>query len=285
MNGYRSNHITNYLQVAYQPIEMALKNHDDLGKLLISLGASVDIGILEACGTYYGGSGRLTIKDWVDMAISSLETQIEDKKAEKNVLTDIAMVEPYDEEEKGWQGFYKKQLAARAQLKTDAVWEIAEKVKKARVEKETLEQIQDIKEFFVEMQTLLAAKGAKSWKELYPDIETEAATSLGYQSGRRNGQPLLLLGQPRTDKPKNSAQRTMTYRLLNGGRYGYGYSQHVAEHLLPAYNELFEACYAGDNDTIQRLCLPVEGQGTTESLLNISVRAVNASIGDYEHHG
>lgn len=83
LNTYGGIHVTNYVQLAYQPLEVALKNHDDLSKPLISLNASVNFGLLESSGSYSDVSHRRTIKEWVDKAVHSLEKpikNIQDKK-------------------------------------------------------------------------------------------------------------------------------------------------------------------------------------------------------------
>jgi hypothetical protein len=67
--------------------------------------------------------------------------------------------------------------------------------------------------------------------------------------------------------------------------------ENVLEHLIDRYDELFEACFAGDNDKIQGLCLPLENQnakiglGQNSTPLNISVRMVDGSISRYDDKG
>ncbi|KAH9483227.1 hypothetical protein JR316_0005331 [Psilocybe cubensis] len=279
MNHYRYNHVTNYLQLAYQPIELTLKNHDDLGKLLLNLGAPINIAILESCGMNYGAGGRMTVKDWVDMMVSALSRRIEDKKSEsaQKKLEDTVTPSFSGGLDKGWSIFFRDQLTVVSQFKANEPWRISEHARIARQEKDTIAQMEDLKEYFTEMQTLLADKGAKSWQELFPDIETHATTTADGHGSWKDGQ-----------HQTTSAKRTVSYTTLSGqNRSGYGhyYSRKVPEHLLPAYDELFEACYAGDNETIQRLCLPSNGYETVDGPLNISVRIVNSSTDDCENLG
>ena len=54
--------------------------------------------------------------------------------------------------------------------------------------------------------------------------------------------------------------------------------QFVPQHMVSDYDKLYEACYAGDDAKIQKLCLPVEGAGDKDKdkkrLLNISISSM-----------
>lgn len=275
----RSNSITNYLELAYQPLEVAIKNHDDLGKLLISLGVTIDFGTLQSLGRYSNASYRRTIKDWIDMAVVSIENQIADKNIEHVEVADSPMAEPDDEDDKGWKAYckryYESRTTPRPHLKEQ---EDATKRRQERIDKQSLEYMEDIKEFLVEIQSLLAVKGAKTWAELYPTVETKATIEGDSVGNRRNRNRTV----HRTVKADETTK--LSYVLLSSTN---NYDRNpVAQHLSSAYEELFEACFAGDNDRIERLCLPIEGQEAGgPSPLNISVRQVDSTMGTYDQTG
>ncbi|KAH9483204.1 hypothetical protein JR316_0005308 [Psilocybe cubensis] len=259
LTSYGSNTITNYVELAYQPLEVAIKNHDDLGKLLINLGVTVDFGTLQSLGRYSDVAQRRTIKDWIDMAIVSIENQIASKNVENVEVADSPMAAPDEEDDKGWMAYYKKhhnrEATPRPHMKEQ---EAATKRRQARIEKQDLEYMQDIREFLVEIQSLLTAKGAKTWAELYPTVESQATIEGGSSRNRRNFRSLV---SHRTVKPSDTLK--ISYVHLSP-KNSYDRNP-VAQHLNSAYEELFEACFSGDNDRVQRLCLPIEGQETDGS--------------------
>jgi hypothetical protein len=57
--------------------------------------------------------------------------------------------------------------------------------------------------------------------------------------------------------------------------------------MVSEYNELYEACYAGDDAKIQKLCLPAEGASDKDKkrLLNISVFIDDNTLGHYNQAG
>ena len=99
-------------------------------------------------------------------------------------------------------------------------------------------------EYYTNLVKLLEENRARTWKELHPD-------------------------DPTTDP-----ERHPFFRALNHGTYwvrepllsfytlgnSWNSSMPVPGHLLPAYEELFEACRTGDNAKIEELCLPKDGK-------------------------
>jgi hypothetical protein len=59
--------------------------------------------------------------------------------------------------------------------------------------------------------------------------------------------------------------------------------------MVSDYDELYEACYAGDDAKIQKLCLPAEGAGNKDKdkkrLLNISIFINDKMLGPYSKPG
>jgi len=277
VSGYGS--VKNYLHIAYQPLEVAVRNQDDIAKLLLALGAPADFGLRRSLVTYANIRDRRTLKDWVDFAVLSITHSIEDKEASDTVLVskamDIDSAKLEEEETKtGWKGFYEGYVTS---LRMPEDKKAAEKRldQVARSAKEELERLGDIKQFLLELQSHLEKRGAKAWKEAYPLIETEATLPV---------KPIVA----KFEKQVIGAKKTRDTSYVYLGISSY-HRQNVPEHLTDHYDELFEACFAGDNDKIQRLCLPVEGQGATIAKntppLNISVRMVDASHSTYDNRG
>ena len=255
---------------------MAVQNKDDIAKLLLALGATADLGLRRSFVTHANIRDRRTLKDWVDFAVLSITHSIEDKEANDTVLVstaidiDSAKLEEEEETKTGWKAFYEGYVTALRTEDDKAAERSLDRV--ARIEKEELERLGDIKQFLLELQSHLEKRGAKTWKEAYPLIETEATLPVKHIVAKFEKQ---VIGAKKT--------RDTSYVYLGTSLY---HLQNVPEHLTGHYDELFEACFAGDDDKIQTLCLPVEGQGATITKntppLNISVQMVNASHSSYE---
>lgn len=281
MSGYGS--VKNYLHIAYQPLEVAIQNQDDIADLLFALGASADLGLRRSLAAYSNIQERRTLKDWVDFAVLSITHSIEDKESNDVVLVSTAMdidnAKLEEETKTGWKGFYEgyvTSLRKPGDKKVDqkkAEEKLLEQA--ARHAKEELERLGDIKQFLLELQSHLEKRGAKTWKEAYPLVETTATLPVKQTTAKVEKQ---VIGAKK--------QRDTNYVYLGTSSYN---RQNVPEHLIDHYDELFEACFAGDHDKIQRLCLPVEGQGATIAKntppLNISVRMVDDSISSYDSRG
>ena len=281
MSGYGS--VKNYLHIAYQPLEVAIQNQDDIADLLFALGASADLGLRRSLAAYSNIQERRTLKDWVDFAVLSITHSIEDKESNDVVLVSTAMdidnAKLEEETKTGWKGFYEgyvTSLRKPGDKKVDqkkAEEKLLEQA--ARHAKEELERLGDIKQFLLELQSHLEKRGAKTWKEAYPLVETIATLPVKQTTAKVEKQ---VIGAKK--------QRDTNYVYLGTSSYN---RQNVPEHLIDHYDELFEACFAGDHDKIQRLCLPVEGQGATIAKntppLNISVRMVDDSISNYDSRG
>jgi hypothetical protein len=274
--GYGS--VKNYLHIAYQPLEVAIRNQDDVANLLLALGASADFGLRRSLATYSNVLERRTLKDWVDFAVLSITHSIEDQQSKDVVLVSTAMdidgAKLEQETKTGWKGFYEGYVTS---LETPESKKAEEKrlEQVARSAKEELERLGDIKLFLLELQLHLEKRGAKTWKEVYPLIETGATLPVKHTIAKFEKQ---VIGAKK--------ERDTSYVYLGTSSYN---RQNVPEHLIDHYDELFEACFAGDNDKIQKLCLPVEGQDATIAQntppLNISVRMVDGSISNYDSRG
>ena len=250
--------VKNYLNLAYHPVETALSNHDDLVHLLVNLGALVNIGQKKSMAAYCNITDRRTLKDWIQYTINVLENQINSCCQPKPSAIPIP-------ESSGWQKFYieyheslKPQVGEGSQQEFQKAYE--------REERERLEKLKDTKAYVLEVKQLLDEHGAKTWKEVYPDIDSSATdTPLGLVPDNSYLSATVPL----------SKVNLHSYMVLTSGCNAHG-TDTVSEHLLSSYDELYEACFVGDNEKIQSLCLPAEGAKSGSILLNISVKLMPA---------
>jgi len=196
--------------------------------------------------------------DWVDYAIASLTHQIE------NFDVDVVSVAEAIPEDFGnapnWTGFleqYKASLVCPEDpTKKKEAEEEAEEEKR-----EKLLRLQDAKQYLLEVKKYLTERAARTWKEVYPDTVSSAKVDV---------ETPIFAAVP-WHSPNDPPQRKYLY-----ARYTNNYNvEYTAEHQRLSYDELFEACYTGDNSTIERLCLPADDKERQSiNLLNINVIAL-----------
>ncbi|KAK0702836.1 hypothetical protein B0H67DRAFT_676136 [Lasiosphaeris hirsuta] len=154
------------------------------------------------------------------------------------------------------KGSYRYWLAsddvkARKEQHKEAVKNYEEKVKKFEEMKGVAEKKEAIGEALAGMEkieALLLEKGAKTFNELHPDIETHAA---------QNSYSHL-----KTDEPKKPYKYPLAFHNTTD----------VTEKRRQAYEELFEAAWAGNVDKIKSLTTSSWDEGQSEPPLKIAVR-------------
>lgn len=268
-----------YLTLAYQPVETAVSTGDDIANLLVALGATIDIGLKRAMSTYVSSQERRSLADWFDFAINELTENIKDKtiehdgKAQENLKQLEQSKTP--EGATGWKAVRGKTLDDLAAANAVNI-EYQEKVRaqQARQRQQTIERFTDTKDFLLDIRATLTAREAKTWNKIYPTSESDAKPT-----NRTTRHPYQA---PIADDAQSDG-----YVFLNKHHYR---RQYVPKHLVEAYDQLYEACYTGDNAKVQQLCLPVEGQDLTFARggsvpLNISVRQIDNSISPWDGCG
>ena len=243
---------TNYLDLAYHPVETAMTNHDDLVHLLVRLGASVNT-VPKYIAQSSSPENMMSLKDWIDNEIYNLDTQIKKSVSVVKAPPASTMIPP---EYSGWQKFYREYQES---LKTPTEEEERklmlqksnEREERERLEK--LEKLEDAKSYFVEVKQLIENHGAETFKVKTSKDET-----------------------PKVLPVWNFTPEPHSYMFLSTGFRG-----NAPQHLLSSYDQLYEACYVGDHEKIQSLCLPTEGAQPGPILLNISVKMADNSNNNY----
>jgi hypothetical protein len=152
--------------------------------------------------------------DWVRFSIQSLSKQIE--QAKENQVPPPPTITT-----SGWKGYLHYQTQYFKHLKAKPLSSVAEK----RINDQRRELIEK-KAYFVDVERLLVSREAQTGVVGPAKIGMVAPVS------------------PVDDQ-------TPRYFLLKSGYYG---NTVVPQHLVPSYDELFEACYTGNNEKIQQLC-------------------------------
>ncbi|KAK7469254.1 hypothetical protein VKT23_003740 [Stygiomarasmius scandens] len=252
------------LAAAVTPAEVTIASHTELVQLVVSLGAVVNRATKSSLGRYVSPDTRRSILDWVQFGIAVLNKQIQDQKEkEEKEKTDT---QQNSANLSGWKAFV-------ARIRDDNV--VNEKEREARLAEQRKRDEQEqrkrmcLKSFFSDVERLLVSKGAKTYNEIYADSENKSTASLlninvyGYQSYGYT--------EPSARSP---------YRLLSK----YYSRDAVHTHLNGKYDELFEAAFSGNNETVQRLCLPPAEVTPDASPLQITVEVAHP-LNDYQSTG
>lgn len=243
--------VTNVMHQTYQPVESAIAANDNVAQLLIALGGEVDVG----CRRAHGNPNPRTIGDWAKFAVSTLDGRIKARKAElaalstETVEVDVVVVEGGA---KSWKTYLADEEAKSVKANPNPAVNVQQTLQDdiPRLE-ETLDYLQDIN-------IALVARNAKTWNEVYPDqLTTPDATTYT----NNYAVPVKFPDPP------------PTYATLTT----YGNGQAVPQHQVTLYDELFEACFTGDNEKVQELCLPVEGKHKNLYPLHIFVQVANSA--------
>lgn len=208
------------------------------------MGAEVNVGVLASLEERSRPEERRTLLDWVQFALPLLRAQIAAYDA-KVAVPEIPT--PGSETLSGWQGYFQglrreTQLAlakTRMESKRGSDWEKVSRDNKA-----------EAVEYYTDMEAFLLERGAKSWDVVYPlNVSTAKLNNVApATSGKNNAQYYLLPNMV----PVSALQN-------------------------PAYDTLFEACFAGDNERIQELCLPAQKPDKDAVLLQIAVSIAHES--------
>ena len=254
--------------MAYQTLETAIQVDDDVMQLLLALGAPPNIALKSSLGKYVESSSRRTILDWTEYAINYVTKQIQKLGTSKPTSR---MDVDKKSRKKSFKAFLKNWRKSQADSK-----DIQRQEKRAkRDDLRKLEAFKDTKTYLEEVRRLLKARGAKTWKEVYPDIESTASPNYSGDYESDDGSD--------DDDEKKSEETSYLYITTEYSR------QFVPQHMVSDYDELYEACYAGDDAKIQKLCLPAEGAGDKDKdkkrLLNISVFINDKTLGPYSKAG
>ena len=223
-----------------QSIETALKRHDDIIQLLISLGADINMGIRANYHCSTGEEKKCSILDWVNVAIKSLETRIKGMIRQELTPVDFTQVQT-------WKDY------AHLAVLVSGSW-ISRRTEEDRLA--DVERTEGIKRYFEDVKELLASNGAKTWSEMKGDESPSPSPGMPKRLGK-------------TRDESSGTQKETPFESYDFVESGSSFS---VSHLVPRYHELYEACFNGDNEKIQALCLPPEGVQIDETLLCITVQ-------------
>ncbi|KAJ8080919.1 hypothetical protein PM082_017754 [Marasmius tenuissimus] len=242
----------NHLDMTTSLVENALSIHSDLVQLLVSLGAAVDVATTKARQRHVWKQDAMSLLDWVQFCITKVDEARVPELGKKQVNSK-------DEEKRSKVDSWKSYCASYLHMFNHYIEESPkqpEEEKKIRKDEETRTVSTQVKAYLTDMARLLVSRKAKSYDDLYPDDADKPEQC--------RARPLRA---PASESLDTSASG-IKYRTIGAQEYGRGKPVPLTQ--VGQYKELFEACWKGDNATIQRLCLPPEGSNTEQSPIQIT---------------
>jgi len=152
----------------------------------------------------------------------------------------------------GWKE-YHADLLRRVEIAEAKKLDPAKQTKKP-----SLQEIRDVEDYLSELEEQLVFKEAKSWDELYPTLPAPGGVHI--------------LAQINGDSSSASDSDNSRYVFLH--KYTWQ-RQSVGQHLVLLYDQLFEACFDGDNEKIRQLCLPAATSRSPIRALHVMVEMAN----------
>ena len=200
----------------YSPAEVALVQLDEVVSLLVALGATVDVSINPPY------VDNMTLLQWTSAMLAKLETLSGPRR----------ISEPLQEPSTDTWAQYKAYFAAVLSTREDtgsSVFQLFFAAPKTAISHLDEEHVSATRDYYARAESILHSHSAI---------------------------PLQL---PQSSEAPIPPALTQQHDSSNGARYVLDtkYSTvSIPAHLKVLYDELYEACWTGDNKTIQELCLP-----------------------------
>jgi hypothetical protein len=230
------------------PLDVALGLQDPIAFLLLALGAEVDLQPHSLARYSYNATNNVTILDYarravkhIQEAIKALDKPQDAKDADSEPRLPASLDMP------AWAEYYAALNADIKQANTFRAPPDPEKEATKHVE------LQAQLLYWSDILAALEARNAKSWNELNPQNPAPTSTVENATS---------------EDKVTKHG-----YTLQSSG---YPSEKAVPMHLVPLYDELYQACWAGDETKIKELCTPDETK-TDKTVLEVAVQVVEDS--------
>ncbi|KAL0948908.1 hypothetical protein HGRIS_009017 [Hohenbuehelia grisea] len=237
-NHYYQNSNSTLMSLVNAPIETAIYQYDDIYQLLIILGADVNTWLRTFHTTDTPLFFRKTILDWVHSAKEAVEKRIDTLRSSPPP-EDAADVD-------NWDTRFTQYLKSVDNYSTPTNSRAQEEVDRE------VSVLGEINDYILEAERFIVSRGGKTAQEMHPPPEHIPPASRATSE------------YPTDDTPEIPAQ----FARINSSSYPMCTNVHA--HEVEPYRKLFEACYNGDNDEIERLCLPSKSSDTTDPPLQIT---------------
>ena len=250
------------------PLEVAVAKHDEVARLLVVLGAELNLPTQYSLNDF-GRNSQFTILDYLRVASSEVNEVVTRKKVEDGSLEDneddhsAPPAGAHTIEDKGsvaddpaWKTEIRR-LVLEFEASSTVQANIA-----AQVKQQNAHHLDETKEYIDELATLMVAHDAKSSVEVFRAAQSSNNV---LEKLREN----INVINPYADAYVRGARRAKFHK------HGFGPCQDLASQ----YEELYTACWTGDDAKIKQLCLPNDAEQSSNAPLQISVHWGDGSSG------
>ncbi|KAF7319941.1 Ankyrin repeat protein [Mycena kentingensis (nom. inval.)] len=289
-NNKRLNYITE--KSGNSTIEAALLRNDDIVRLFTELGAETNTGVKQAMQRNSRPEIRRTFLDWVRYAISWCDERIAEFELKINPPTSDSVNATGSSSP--WAAHLAKVIADSKAKLAASITNRSDKTEPYEVQRQ--KKWKDIKGYMVDTEAFLVEHGAKTWSEVFPTNVTTASeaqqpvglfgTSMAFSAPSSTfgdgGLSAALLAKQAEKAAAAKGPTGPRFNLLTGNWNG----DFVPSYLESLYDELFEACFAGNNARVQEMCLPAKAPAKDSNLpLQIAVAVADESGNQYVRTG
>ena len=262
--------IKTYHNILYQPLETAISTYSDMVGLLAQIGADVSAPAKYTLMAVYDVFSICTLLDWVKQYLPVLKAGR--PKTVIRILESPTVPKTWQEHRGALQSKLEHFRKECQEKENQQPVDHEENLRKSR--EATGRQIKYLEDLLV----LLERSGAKEWKDIKDGLINPAALPKDYQKNQPLT-PLVSALRIPSDMAIPSAP-PLNYKILSTS----GHQEFVSPHQRERYHALFEACWTGDNKTIEELCLPSSRTDTSPTPLQITVQSEQYNLsGDFAY--
>lgn len=214
------------------PVETAIYRQDPVVFLLVGLGASLNIGIRQSYERPWAGGASLL--DAVEALIEKVDKDLEHLKQP----TGPEGMEIDNADQPEWKTWLIKSNKAIKDFGKDT---------ERKQDTKLTNELNRMKDYLEEVRALLKEKKAKTWNELHPDTEKEK----------------------KKEKDGGAVEQQLPVISFHVWTSDW-WALPVSQEKVSLYEELYEACWNGDDDKIRELCLPPL-EGNTRKVAPIQI--------------
>jgi len=217
--------------IVHTPVETAIHRHDPAIHLLVGLGASLDVGIKQS---YRGSwSRKASLLEAVEAIVKNINKEL--GRLRRPVEPESMDIDHTDQPE--WKTWIIKS--------NQAIKDFDKRGKNKQQYNKRINELTRMKDYLEEVLGLMEEEKAKTWNQIHPDTEKKENSDI-------------------TDKQEKPESHFFCVWSSDW------WTTPVLREKAPLYEELYEACWTGDDDKLRELCLPPP-EGATRKVAPIQI--------------
>ncbi|KAI0030398.1 hypothetical protein K488DRAFT_87813 [Vararia minispora EC-137] len=269
----------NFRERLFLPVETAIANMDEIVYLLLALGAPSDVPVKQSITR---GQIWQTLANWAACAANHLSGELRRRESGTNVVQELVVAPS--------TSWAEERAALAVTVALGPMRQSLRRGAQVNAENMTVKQLERARDYFLSVEKSIRERPKenssidqhRTGALLHPVMSQ--TTALAQPSTTLFHAPLG--GRPSDSLPSNSfpsltPPTPATSYIRIKGSYQ---EEPVPLHLKAFYDELYEACWDGDNARIEELCLPKKVASDSQEPIQITVRTTSPKD-SYSHAG